>query len=403
MMLHSLKNNSLTANDSARTVSEFWQQWLEHRDVLYQCCLKMMNFNQTDAEDALSRACIKAWEKVQKFAGKIGSLKNWLFKLTSNLCIDIIRERSRGAWAVESIEWVADTEAISTAKVEEPELALETEEKYNEIGRAIADLPQTLGDTFVLHFYQELTHKEIAERQGISYDNVCRRIYKARKQLKEKLSGYFRGTQQEVTATVSAGRKSPTPREYGERDLCTSSSCSTRNGHQMLGVESDATICLSPMVEAETDRCDRSPVRPKELVPLREIQNSKFKMLLYPERLQESWSIISVALHGQKIADVANVIALGANNRQQAIGNREPKSLSNKGLSRYLLPRDCDYREVLRDLLRSLKQPVLLLSSILNRALTEIGDFWRSLLWEISKPIGSCRGSPPVADPSRII
>ncbi|MBC6473055.1 MAG: hypothetical protein GDA48_09760 [Hormoscilla sp. GM102CHS1] len=37
-------------------VSLFWQQWLEHQDTLYQCCLQFMNWNPTEAEDALDEA-----------------------------------------------------------------------------------------------------------------------------------------------------------------------------------------------------------------------------------------------------------------------------------------------------------------------------------------------------------
>lgn len=68
-----------TGDDTVDIVGEFWRQWEEYQGPLSQLCLKMMKYNQTDAEDALSQACIKAWEKVQKYAGKIGNLKSWLF------------------------------------------------------------------------------------------------------------------------------------------------------------------------------------------------------------------------------------------------------------------------------------------------------------------------------------
>ncbi|MEH2411457.1 RNA polymerase sigma factor [Nostoc sp.] len=83
--------------------SIFWQQWQQYRDYLYCCCVKWMGGNQTDAEDALSRAMLKAWEKVQKYAGEITNFKAWLTTLTHNLCVDIHRERSRGANRVEDI------------------------------------------------------------------------------------------------------------------------------------------------------------------------------------------------------------------------------------------------------------------------------------------------------------
>ncbi|NEP09061.1 MAG: sigma-70 family RNA polymerase sigma factor [Symploca sp. SIO2C1] len=194
------------------TVSEFWQQWLEVQDQLYHCCLKLMNFNPTDAEDALSQAMLKAWEKVQKYAGKIDNLKGWLMQLTRNLCIDIIRQRSKGAAGVESLEWVGATDNVGIGSVvDTPEKALEKAEKATVIEQAIASLPERLHDTFILHFYHQRSHTEIAEGQGITYDNVCKRISLARKLLKEKLSGYFQGTEEDVRATVGLRMSSTKP------------------------------------------------------------------------------------------------------------------------------------------------------------------------------------------------
>ncbi|NET46288.1 RNA polymerase sigma factor [Okeania sp. SIO2B3] len=209
---------ALTERGNSDLVCQFWQQWNGHRELLYRCCLRLMNSNQTDAEDALSRAALKAWEKVQKFEGKITNFKAWSIKLTRNLCIDIIRERSRGATGVESIEWVGDTQEMGIASsVKSPESCLEREERSIEIRRAIADLPERLRGTFILHFYEELSHTEIAKRQGISYDNVCRRIYVAKKKLKEKLSNYFLGIGEKVSFTAGKGRKFSTPRKNKDK------------------------------------------------------------------------------------------------------------------------------------------------------------------------------------------
>ncbi|MDJ0674992.1 MAG: sigma-70 family RNA polymerase sigma factor [Calothrix sp. MO_167.B42] len=213
-----LRNNALIESDSSYLVSKFWQRWQENRDQLYRCCLKMMNYNRADAEDALSRAMLKAWSKVQKFEGKIANFKAWLYQVTRNLCIDIIRERSRGAAGVESLEWVGNTEEMNTAAaVECPESVLEREEKSAEIRKAIAELPEKWRETFILHFDQELSYKEIAEQQGISYQSVCKRISLARKKLKQSLSPYFRGSESEVSTTVSVESQSPTPQENGEK------------------------------------------------------------------------------------------------------------------------------------------------------------------------------------------
>lgn len=173
---------------------EFWQQWQQHHNTLYLCCIKWMGGNSLDAEDALSRSMLKAWEKVQKFSGKINNFKAWLIRLTHNLCIDIHRERSRVANRVEDIEGYACDEQVGLLRSEDtPESLIENDEKKAVIRRAIENLPPRLRETFILHFYRELSYQEIAEQQGISYQNVCKRMSQARKILREELRGYFIG------------------------------------------------------------------------------------------------------------------------------------------------------------------------------------------------------------------
>lgn len=174
--------------------SAFWQFWRQNRDYLYRCCLKWMSGNPTDAEDALSRAMLKAWEKVQKYAEEIANFKAWLTGLTHNLCVDIHRERNRGANRVENIEVYASFEEQGLEfQYDTPLSALETGEKKIVIRRAIANLPTRLRETFILHFYQELSYPEIAQQQEISYQNVCKRISQARAILRLELRGYFIG------------------------------------------------------------------------------------------------------------------------------------------------------------------------------------------------------------------
>ncbi|NER52920.1 MAG: sigma-70 family RNA polymerase sigma factor [Symploca sp. SIO1A3] len=109
-------DNAATESDRSHIISQFWQQWQESRGQLYRCCLKIMNYNPVDAEDALSQAMVKAWEKVQKFGEKITNLKAWLYQVTRNFCIDLIRKGSRAAVGIESIEWVGNTSVNPTVQ-----------------------------------------------------------------------------------------------------------------------------------------------------------------------------------------------------------------------------------------------------------------------------------------------
>lgn len=168
----------------------FWQLFQQYRDYLLRCCLKWMNGNSTEAEDLLSQATLKAWDKAQKYAGKIENFKAWLTTLIRNFWIDL--KRRPCANQVEDIEVYAEREELGWVAVEDtPGSALDRDDKNRVIRAAIDELPTKMRETFILHFYEELSHQEIVERQGISYQNVCKRISQAREILREELRGYF--------------------------------------------------------------------------------------------------------------------------------------------------------------------------------------------------------------------
>ncbi|MBC6479117.1 MAG: sigma-70 family RNA polymerase sigma factor [Hormoscilla sp. GM7CHS1pb] len=261
-------------------VSLFWQQWLEHQDTLYQCCLQFMNWNPTEAEDALNEAMVKASQKVQKYASKIANLKAWMYQVTRNHCIDIIRKRSKKATAIESIEWVGDGEDLGTVTpTKTPEQALETDEGYTKIHDAIASLPEGLRETSILYFYEELTYTDIAQRQGISYDNACKRISRARKILRTKLSGYLLG-EEETSRSASARKLSPTPPSQREKqfrqpgdDRCESRTPTPKEADECVGVVVSVEPELSPTPPSQgekqfrqpgDDRCESRTPTPKE-------------------------------------------------------------------------------------------------------------------------------------------
>lgn len=171
--------------------SAFWKLWQDNQDYLYRGCRKWVG-NPTDAEDALSRAMLKAWEKLRDCTDDIKNFKAWLTKLTYNLCADIHRERNRGAVGVDSLDTIAignETELIS--QEETPvRAAMQRELKLFFID-AIKDLPDRLRETFILHFESGLSYQNIAEQLGISYDNVRKHISQARAILRQRFNENF--------------------------------------------------------------------------------------------------------------------------------------------------------------------------------------------------------------------
>lgn len=193
------------------TSTYFWQQWEQYRDYLYRCCLKWMDGNAINAEDVLSRAMLKAFDKSQNFTGAITNLKAWLTRLTYNLCMDIHRQNKRfGSW-VESWEVIIEKgeERLSFSSPSPESIALRCELAAI-IHRAIDDLPPQLRKPFILYFIEEKSYLEIAQKLGISYDNLRKRISQAREILQKRLTRYLSGLDNSLL------NSSKSPEEKGE-------------------------------------------------------------------------------------------------------------------------------------------------------------------------------------------
>jgi RNA polymerase sigma-70 factor (ECF subfamily) len=69
----------------------FWQQWGQHRDYLYHCCLKWMRGNAIDAEEVLSQAMLKAIEKIRQGSHIVTNFKAWLTRTSVWIYIENTR------------------------------------------------------------------------------------------------------------------------------------------------------------------------------------------------------------------------------------------------------------------------------------------------------------------------
>jgi RNA polymerase sigma-70 factor (ECF subfamily) len=173
----------------------FWMLWDLYKGPLYRLCLWQMGGVQADAEDALSRAMLRALEKLPTNACKIGNCKAWLNRLTLNLCIDMHRERSRQVRRLESIESSRPGASHRVpASMESPEEGLINREVLAHLYKAVDDLPPRLREPFVLRFFQEMDYRDIAECLSLSPDNVRKRIQQARDILREELSQFLQGS-----------------------------------------------------------------------------------------------------------------------------------------------------------------------------------------------------------------
>lgn len=194
--LRSVKDESLDEDQTqqlSRSLADgnaeaFWILWDLHKGHLYHLCLWRMGGVRDDAEEALSRAMLRALSKLQSNGQHIQNPRAWLSKLTLNLCVDFHRERRRQVRRLLSIEDVGLGKGdLVLAATDSPERTFLNREVFACLCDAVDDLPSRLREPFVLRFFQEMAYRDIADCLILSTENVRKRIQQARDILRERL------------------------------------------------------------------------------------------------------------------------------------------------------------------------------------------------------------------------
>lgn len=238
--------------------TNFWNLWEQHKGYLYRCCLRWSG-NLNDAEDVLSQAMIKAWEKVQEMVAPIKDFKAWLTKLTYNVCMDLHRQRYKNGSKIESLDAISGEYQEQWISPEEtPDCAVTRRELDQFLRDAIEQLPPRLRTTFREYWQQELSYQEIAEKMNISYENVRKRISQARAILRQKLQEYEGKEKTEGTPTTKRGKvtKVRQQKSLETGDFVSSAELSTvipiERDEPILAVESEPEISeTSREIDAE--------------------------------------------------------------------------------------------------------------------------------------------------------
>jgi RNA polymerase sigma factor (sigma-70 family) len=174
--------------------TEFWHLWQQYRAYHYSRCLQWMGGNSHDAEESLSQAMFKAWNKWPYYTDKIANPKAWLTRLIHNHCMDIHRKAKREAQKMENIDDIKFAEHLPvTSSLESPESDISRREMRTYLHQAIAALPPRLRDPFILRYCQDKSYKEIAKQLALSEENVWKRVQQARTILRSRLNNYLAG------------------------------------------------------------------------------------------------------------------------------------------------------------------------------------------------------------------
>ncbi len=161
----------------------------EYKDKIYNYVSRMLS-DPYEAEDVTQEAFLRAYRSLPRFRGA-SSFHTWLYRIASNLAIDVVRKRKRTEPTfsldepLESEE--GEYEREIPAETGGPEDMTTTRETQVAVRRAIMDLPEKLRNVMILYELQGETYEDIAEILDVPLGTVKSRLFNARNTLKEKL------------------------------------------------------------------------------------------------------------------------------------------------------------------------------------------------------------------------
>ena len=161
----------------------------EHQTRVYNLALRMTG-NPDDALDISQETFLKAWRTLGRFRGEC-SLGSWLYRIASNLSIDLLRKNRRQHLdkAVSLEEPGEDGRPLELPDVTgDPQALLERAEGRQAVWECLNRLPEEQKLILILRDVNGLSYEEIGETLDLELGTVKSRIFRARSRLANLLA-----------------------------------------------------------------------------------------------------------------------------------------------------------------------------------------------------------------------
>jgi RNA polymerase sigma-70 factor (TIGR02960 family) len=165
-----------------------------HRE-LHAHCYRMLGAVH-DAEDALQDALLGAWRGLSGFEGR-ASVRSWLYRIATNACLRLIRERPRRIVAEEYRPATADPRELGDPVFDEawlepypvdPQASYELRESVElAFVAALQHLPGTQRAVLILREVLAFSAAEVAEALDTTVASVNSALQRARRSLDERV------------------------------------------------------------------------------------------------------------------------------------------------------------------------------------------------------------------------
>ena len=165
----------------------FEQLVLDNEKRVYNLALRMTG-SPEDALDLSQEAFLNAWRGLASFQGEC-SFSTWMYRLTSNVCLDFLRARKRRLEAAGALLSLDGEDAPDPAAPDRqrPEAVLERREQQELPRRALDALPDHHRQVLALRELSGLSYQEISAALALDLGTVKSRLTRARLALRKIL------------------------------------------------------------------------------------------------------------------------------------------------------------------------------------------------------------------------
>lgn len=150
-----------------------------YQDMLYRHALRMTGERDV-AADLVQSSMVKAYSSIA-FCRDRDRFGAWLYRILANACKDHLKSRRRRDVSL-------DDDTVHPIASSNPQADVERAETRAQLQGAMARLPDTMREAFVLKHVEGLPYEEIAEMMNTSVPALKMRVHRARELLKQYLT-----------------------------------------------------------------------------------------------------------------------------------------------------------------------------------------------------------------------
>ena len=163
----------------------------KYQQLVFRTCMGFV-YNKEDADDLTQEVFIQAYQSLPDFRMK-SAFSTWLYRIAVNASLNRVRKSSGTSFLLRLESFFGSENQmagqLTAVDTDDPENIIIRQEHSQWLQKALDSLPENQRTAIVLSKYDDLSQKEIAEILNTTEGAVEALLQRAKKNLREKLSG----------------------------------------------------------------------------------------------------------------------------------------------------------------------------------------------------------------------